>query len=70
MNMVKKEQAKRRERFLATVDEIRQRNRWVKLAAIEREAQEAVKAVRAKAGRSKSMIRAVGVSGGFTVTLL
>ncbi len=47
------EQSKRRERFFATVDEIRQKNRGVKSAVVEREVGEAVKAVRAKAGRSK-----------------
>ncbi len=47
------EQSKRRERFFATVDEIRQSNRGIKPAVIEQEVGEAVKTVRAKAGRSK-----------------
>lgn len=42
------ERQKRRERFFATVDEIRQKNKRVKPEVIEREIAEAVKAVRSR----------------------
>ena len=48
------EQGKRRERFFATVDEVRQKNKGVKPEVIEREVGEAVKAVRGKTGRAKA----------------
>ena len=43
------ERAKRRERFFATVDDIRQKNKRVKPRTIEQEVAKAVKAVRAQA---------------------
>ena len=44
---------KRRERFFDAVDELHQKNQDVKPEVIEREAQEAVRAVRTKVGRRK-----------------
>ena len=44
---------KRRERFFGMVEELRQKNKKVKPAVIEREVHEAVRAVRAKATRRK-----------------
>ena len=42
-----------RERFFGMVEELWKRNRTVRLDVIEREVQEAIRAVRAKAGRPK-----------------
>lgn len=44
---------KRRERFFGMVEEVRQRNKKVKPQVVEREVQEAVRAVRAKARRRR-----------------
>jgi prevent-host-death family protein len=48
------ERQKRRERFFATVDEIRQKNKGVKPEVIEREVAEAVKAVRSRTARPRA----------------
>ncbi len=44
---------KRRERFFSSVEELRQKNREVKPAVIEREVEEAVRAVRVHSARRK-----------------
>lgn len=48
------ERQKRRERLFAMIEEVQKRNRGVKAEIIEREVQEAIRAVRAKVRRRKA----------------